>query len=61
MVNRPPPKFNAQSFSVGRFHFYFLHDTRGSRPFCVCQGWAQSGPKGCRFDPLSGHFKYAKK
>ena len=32
----PPPKFNAQLFSVGRFHLYFPHATRGSRTFCVC-------------------------
>ena len=32
----PPPKFNAQLFSVGRFHLCFPHATRGSRTFCVC-------------------------
>ena len=48
----PPPKFNAQPFSVGRFHFCFPQTTRGSRPFCVCRGCARSGPQGSRFDSL---------
>ena len=47
-----PPVFSAQLFSVGRFHFCFPQTTQGSRPFCVCRGWAQSGPHGSRFDPF---------
>ena len=47
-----PPKFNAQPLSVGRFHFYFPQTTRGSRPFCVCQGRARPDPKGGQFDTI---------
>ena len=36
VVSHTPPKFNAQLFSVGRFHLCFPHDTQGSRTFCVC-------------------------
>ena len=52
VVNYAPPKFNAQPFSVGRFHFCFPQTTRGSRLFCVCRGCARSGPQGSRFDSL---------
>ena len=31
-----PPLFSAQPFSVGRFHLWNPHTSRGSRSFCVC-------------------------
>ena len=52
MVNHPPPLFNAQLLSVGRFRFWIPQNTQGSRAFCVCQGVVRHGAYGGQFDPF---------